>query len=176
MYLLANVGKNIFILSVIFISLININMINTVQAGEISEFTWIDDQQTSYDIAKYVKHINNENKRVLLHFWASWCAPCRHEMPILQHWIDQHPDVVILPISLDNQATAATQFLQRHKNEINMPLLMARMQDANKIGVRGLPSTFIVNGQGDILLRKIGMVHWDNAIASQNIMDILQPN
>ncbi|MBU2994181.1 TlpA disulfide reductase family protein [Octadecabacter sp. 1_MG-2023] len=113
-----------------------------------------------------------EGQYVLLNFWATWCAPCRKEMPHLSELQDEFGDeleVVTVATGL-NQRPAMERFFAEIGVE-NLPLHTdANSALARDFGVVGLPVTLILNPEGHEIARLIGDADW----ASDNAKAILQ--
>ena len=99
-----------------------------------------------------------KGKPVLLHFWASWCPPCRHEMPAMSRWARAHPEVRVVMVSLDRDMEDAKAFYAR-KN-ITMPLYLGDQRKAMALGVRGLPTTIVIDAEGRLKKRHMGKLDW----------------
>lgn len=100
-----------------------------------------------------------KGKSVVVNFWASWCAPCKEELPLLeQHWQQaqtQGQDVVFLGVDFQEAASDATNFLQLH--HITYPIgLDADGSVASKYGITALPQTIFINRQGMVVKRIAG--------------------
>jgi thiol-disulfide isomerase/thioredoxin len=97
-----------------------------------------------------------KGKVVLLNFWATWCAPCQLEMPLLQARASQYPaDLVILGIDYNEDPTLVQDFVSNLK--ITFPILLdpgSKVQDLYR--VRGYPTTVFVDGDGIIRVVQIG--------------------
>lgn len=95
---------------------------------------------------------------VLVNFWASWCPPCRVEMPGFERVYRERRDqgFVILGIATDTHAEAAIrEFVEEH--DITYPILMANRQVIQEYGgIRSLPESFLVDRDGLIRHRVIG--------------------
>jgi len=133
-----------------------------VQAAELQ---WIDDTGRLHSLAEY------KGKPVLVHFWASWCGPCRHEMPLLTTWLKQHPDVTIIPVSLDDSIEDARDFLT--SNRFDLPAQLTDSSQARALGARGLPTTLVLNADGDIAARQVGALPWDKKKFSDTVLGFL---
>lgn len=131
-----------------------------------SEFAWRDGQGTNYQLRQYA------GQAVALHFWASWCAPCRAELPALAAWIERHADAKLIPISLDQEGDLAAAFLE--EQGIDLPLLLANIAQAGRLGVRALPTTVIVDGHGTVAKTYVGMLPWADAQFSRLFLAQLQ--
>lgn len=110
---------------------------------------------------------------VILHFWASWCMPCRKELPKLAAWHARHPRVPFVAISLDQNVADARNYL--HAQQLPFPLLVGNMNGAMRLGVRGLPTTIIIGKGGAIKQRLLGALPWGNDKFSQEILSEVTP-
>lgn len=97
---------------------------------------------------------------LFLNFWATWCAPCVRELPALEEFVAQHaldPDgPALLTINLGEPAAVISSFLD-DIGISNLPVAM----DINEVvkrdyGVQNLPTTFVIDGQGEIRYMKLG--------------------
>ena len=97
-------------------------------------------------------------KPVLLNFWASWCRPCRDEMPHIQQVYEEWSDkgLVVLAINLGESSSKVKEFVQSYG--LPFPVLLDTKGDiAQKYNVRGLiPTTFFIDKNGIIQVKKIG--------------------
>lgn len=102
---------------------------------------------------------------VLLHFWATWCAPCIKELPSLQALQAQKggEDFVIVPVSLDFNKTLPqiTQFMKKHGAE-GLPALIVPENDPawNTLASFPLPTSFLIGRDGRVLYKMIGDADW----------------
>lgn len=97
-------------------------------------------------------------KVVIVNFWATWCGPCRHEIPDFNAVYSRYRDrgVEMLGISVDQSPeTEVPPFLQT--NPIDYPVLAGSPDLAYKYGVRGFPTTFIIDRSGRVTKRIVGM-------------------
>lgn len=98
-------------------------------------------------------------KVVLLNFWATWCAPCRLEMPRFIEWQKQYASqgLQILGVSIDDDATPVRPFIE--KLHVNYPILMGDARFGSQYGgVFGVPVTFLIDRQGIVRARFDGGV------------------
>jgi len=97
-------------------------------------------------------------RRVLLNFWATWCAPCRKEMPALSAAQSQHPDVRVIGVALD-QPQAVRDYLKH--TPVNYPILIgidADPEPSQRFGdtVGALPYSVLIGPDGRIERSTLG--------------------
>jgi thiol-disulfide isomerase/thioredoxin len=109
----------------------------------------------------------------LIHFWASWCVPCREEFPALQrlHEDFNSKGLTILAIAADNKNAVSNYVLQ---HDINLPVVIDQYGKAMfDYKVKALPSTYLVDKEGMIRFRANGHVRWDRAETRQLLEKII---
>lgn len=92
-------------------------------------------------------------KVIILNFWASWCPPCRYEMPTLQNLYQQyqHQDVVLLTINVTAQDSLSSLEAFITKYKLTLPILLDKDgKVAHVYQIQSLPTTFIIDSNGII--------------------------
>jgi peroxiredoxin len=105
-------------------------------------------------------------KPVMVNFWATWCAPCREEMPAMERLYLKHRErgFVLLAVSVDSDASLVKPFLEKLK--LTFPVTLdAKMDLANSYGVRALPASFLIDRNGYLTALALGPRAWDNRAA-----------
>lgn len=111
----------------------------------------------------FLKMSDFKGKVVIVNFWATWCPPCRKEMPSMQRaWeIFQKEDIVMLAINVGEDSDAIFAFTAEYP--VEFPLIMDKGSSVvRQWKVRGLPTTYIVNPDGEIVYQAIGGREWDS--------------
>ncbi|RLB69857.1 MAG: TlpA family protein disulfide reductase [Deltaproteobacteria bacterium] len=121
-----------------------------------ADFTLTNMQGEQVSLSQY------RGKVVILNFWATWCPPCREEMPSMERLYQKYKDqgLVILAVSADeNGKKAVSQFLQ--KTPYSFPILLDSDNIAqNAYGVFRFPESFIIDRNGMVVKKIIGGRDW----------------
>ena len=113
---------------------------------------------------------------VVLNFWATWCAPCREEMPSLDRLQVAMPEVTVLAVATGpNPLPGVTRFL----DEAGVGALTVwrdpQSAVARGMGVLGLPVTVIISPEGVEVARLIGGAEWDSEAAKAVLVALMAP-
>jgi len=113
-------------------------------------------------------------KTVLVSFWATWCPPCRNEMPSLNRLYKSYKDhgFVVLAVSTDRNTSAVKNFLSQYP--VDFPVFMdADMQTSRQYRVFSMPTAFLVDRSGVIIKRYLGEEDWDSPETRSEIIKVL---
>ena len=105
-----------------------------------------------------------KEKLVLLNIWATWCGPCREEMPTLDRLQAQHGSKAfeVVALSIDN---ADITLIEDFYEELNLDSLATYVDPTGSamaiLNVNGIPATLLVSPQGEELGRMLGPAEWD---------------
>lgn len=97
-----------------------------------------------------------EGQTVVLNFWATWCGPCKSEIPEFREFVSENPDIPVFGIAVDGSVGKLRQFAK--KNRMNYPVLKGDRSIQEDYKVSSLPMTVIVGPDGQIEDVHIGMM------------------
>ncbi|PJK29211.1 TlpA family protein disulfide reductase [Minwuia thermotolerans] len=101
---------------------------------------------------------------VLLNIWATWCPPCRHEMPTLDRLQDQlgGERFEVIALSIDRAGVGVVRSFFEETGVRRLRLFLDETgESVRKIGGFGLPTTLLIGPQGNELARLVGPAEWD---------------
>ena len=137
----------------------NVSKVNSVQKNEgtkVADFSWTDEKGKKVSFSDFSK-----DNVVLINFWATWCGPCKRELPDLVALHDEYKDknIKIIGISLDRDGDVLNLV---HTFAVQANLAYPIIIDNGELeqafgGIRGIPTSFFVNKKGEIVRKMIGM-------------------
>ena len=127
-----------------------------------------------YNIKNKIVNLNKfQNSLVVINFWATWCAPCKEEMPSLDR-LQVNPifnNLKIIPINVGKEDIEKSKFFFNKLEIKNLEIYFDKnINLASKFLLRGLPTTVFINKNGEEFARIIGFVDFDD----KNILDWLK--
>lgn len=135
---------------------------NTYKAPDITVYNAKGDE---------VKLSDYIGKPIILNFWASWCPPCKVEMPHFETAYKQNPDIQFLMINAtsgDNMADATALI---EKEGYTFPVLFDKTGEASYIyNATSLPITYFIDGNGNLVTHAVGMLSEENLLKGINIL------
>jgi thiol-disulfide isomerase/thioredoxin len=140
-------------------SAINFKVIPTLQPmkeiGPTPDFSVVNTEGKKVSLKDF------RGKTVFLNFWATWCVPCREEMPAMEKLYQEYKDrnFVVFAINVKDRKQEALAFLKELK--LTYPVAFdPEAEVAALYGAWGLPTTYIINAQGEGLARAWGPAEW----------------
>ncbi len=104
----------------------------------------------------------------LLNVWASWCAPCREEHPILME-AARYPQLTVVGLNYKDKRLAARKWLRKHGDPYRANGFDKEGDAALDLGVYGVPETYLIDGQGVIRRKFVG------PLSQRQLQEIILP-
>jgi peroxiredoxin len=104
-----------------------------------------------------------KGKIVILNFWATWCPPCRNEMPSMETLYQRFKNqgLEILAVDLGEERNQVQKFIK--DNRYTFPVLLdSEGKVSGQYGISSIPTTYILDRDGKIIGRIVGSIRWDN--------------
>jgi len=154
-------------LLIIFIFLIIAKFSYASETPDIKNLVLIKDPKKYEDVV--FKDINQKNvdlddfkgKLIILNFWATWCAPCKEEMPSLDDLQSNSnfSNLKIFPINIGQEDVSKSKFFFKELNIQNLDIYIdVPITLAKKFALRGVPTTILFNKEGEEFARIIGSI------------------
>ncbi|CAM4335365.1 TlpA family protein disulfide reductase [Zobellia nedashkovskayae] len=126
-------------------------------------------QVTTLDGATSSIEVGKE-KVSFISYWATWCPPCIAEMPSIQKVYDDYGDSVQFILLTNEEPEVVKEFL--NKKQYTLPVYIPRMQAPNELNEKSIPTNFIIDKSGKIVIKETGSTDW-NAKKFRQILDEL---
>lgn len=120
-------------------------------------------------LADFKEHV------VLLNFWATWCPPCREEMPSMERLYQRYRGrpFTIVAISIDKNVAAVAPFVGTYR--LTFPVgLDPQSEVADKYGIRALPTSYLIDRTGSVVAVALGPRDWDSVAAHAVVESLAQ--
>lgn len=138
----------------------------------VPELTFVDGAGREMTLAAF------KGQTVLLNIWATWCVPCREEMPALDRLQARlgGPDFRVVPLSIDRKGLPAVKAFYEELGLKTLGIYVDRTgKAARQLGAVGLPTTLLVDRQGREIGRTVGPAEWDSDEVVQVIEQYVKP-
>ena len=114
----------------------------------------------------YLKDIEvnkNDGKIKVINYWATWCEPCRKEMPSLDNFSYLNKHILIYPVNLEKPNTDKTRKFYRDLNLKNLKIYFdPEFELTKQFKLRGVPTTILLNKEGNEFARIIGDINFED--------------
>jgi len=113
-------------------------------------------------------------KVVYLDFWASWCIPCRNSFPWMNAMHQRHADegLVVLAVNLDQDSQEIQRFLEKYPAHFTVAY-DPEGRIAELYQLKGMPTSYLIDRQGDIVMSHVGFRQGDTAPLEKQIEQLL---
>jgi thiol-disulfide isomerase/thioredoxin len=158
-------------LLIIFIYLITINFSYASEKPDLKNLVLLKNPKLYKDLIfmdinqKNVNLYDFKGKLIILNFWATWCAPCKEEMPSLDNLQSNTKlnNLKIFPINIGQEDIAKSKFFFKELNIKNLDIYIdAPITLAKKFALRGVPTTILFNKEGKEFARIIGSIDFND--------------
>ena len=158
-------------LLIIFIYLITINFSYAFEKPDLKNLILIKNPKLYEDVIfmnikqKNVNLDDFKGKLIILNFWATWCAPCKEEMPSLDELQSNTElnNLKIFPINIGQEDVSKSELFFKELNIKNLDIYIdAPITLAKKFSLRGVPTTIIFNKEGKEFARIIGSIDFND--------------
>ena len=126
--------------------------------------------EEDFDYSQVIRTMEGEDismeefrgKVIFLNIWASWCGPCRAEMPGIEELYGElrdDKDIAFVMLSVDRRESAAHKFMKRMKFDFPSYTMGGPLTD--QLRVPSVPTTFVISPSGKIIKKKVGMARYN---------------
>lgn len=129
------------------------------------------------DLSGQMRKLSDYRGRyVFVNFWAVWCGPCRKEMPSMERTYQKlkGEDFEMLAIHVGPSSKGAEKF--RDQLGLTYPILMDERMALTSWEVRGLPTTYILDPEGNIIAEAVGDRDWDDEALLTRLKALIKKN
>ena len=111
------------------------------------------------------------DKVIILNFWATWCPPCRAEMPSLQSLYNDYRDSVNFIFVSSEKSEQLRQFVAEEGYTI--PVYMQQSPLPMIFPVQSIPTTFVISKKGEIVVKKTGAANWNSSKFREELSELI---
>ena len=147
------------------------NIVNSKELNDLKNLVIYDDQKKINEISfkneedKNVSLSEYKNKLLILNFWATWCEPCKEEMPSLQN-LQNNPNfknLKILPINIGQEdKNSIRKFFSDVEIKSFEIFYDSEVKLAKKFSLRGIPTSILINKDGYEFAKIIGSINFED--------------
>lgn len=132
----------------------------------LDTYSWelVDLEQRSFNLE------SQKGEVILINFWATWCPPCVAEMPSMQELYLDYGEKVSFMFVTDDKREKVVNFLK--KRDMDLPVYYSRSAQPNMLSSKLLPTTYIINKEGKIVVAETGAADW-NSPKTRELLDAL---
>jgi len=155
--------------SFLFISLIVLVGCSSQKADEQSSIVASQIKLTDLE-GKEVDLTTFKGKTIFVNFWATWCRPCIQEMPSIYALQKQLASKNIeFFFASDEEVDKIQKFTESRKMTLNF----VRIENPESLGIQALPTTFIFDGEGNMVFSEVGFRKWDDPATIEMVTKLI---
>ena len=111
-------------------------------------------------------------KLVFISFWATWCPPCRAEMPSIQKLYNSYGDKMAFFLITTEDRTKVENFLTEY--EYNLPVYFQKSGSQGIFDISSYPTSFLISDKQEILVQKKGAADWNSKGFRKKLDDLIE--
>ncbi len=117
-----------------------------------------------------------KGKVVFLNIWATWCGPCRLEMPSIQEVYNEvdHDEIAFVILSVDRNEDSKKVKKYAETNKHTFPIYMPSGNLPKLLRVESIPTTFVINKEGEVVTHKVGYANYNTAAFKKFLQELVQ--
>ncbi|PQB03958.1 TlpA family protein disulfide reductase [Aureitalea marina] len=132
----------------------------------LEDYNWV-----LRDMEGNLVNLDRSRERVvIINFWGTWCPPCIAEMPSLQELYNDYGTQVDFYLVSAEDLSLIDRFME--SREFEMPAFQLRSVPPDNLSYKSLPTTYLLDKQGQIVIRKTGAANW-NSKSTRELLDQL---
>jgi thiol-disulfide isomerase/thioredoxin len=101
-----------------------------------------------------------KGKKIIVNFWATWCPPCIAEMPSFQTLYDDYNRKAVFLFVSNEEHSVLKKFMTKY--DLDLPIYQAINDNPKALDSNSLPTTFLMDENGNILIKKVGAANWNS--------------
>ncbi|GGP16561.1 TlpA family protein disulfide reductase [Oceanobacillus neutriphilus] len=143
--------------------------INSVSANDVKEGLEIGDQAPDFKLntldGETLQLSDFRGERVMINFWATWCPPCRQEMPDMERFYQEH-DPIIFSVNVTDEELN-TQLVKDFMQELKLtfPVLLDKEGEvSNLYRIQAIPMTYMIDAEGIIQFKSFGALSYKQMV------------
>lgn len=118
-----------------------------------------------------IEFSHSKEKVVLLNLWATWCPPCLAELPSMQNLYDTYGERMDFYFVSAEDPKTISKFIE--KKGYTFPVYIETQRPPAELQVSTIPTTFLIDASGEIIIQKTGAAQWDSAEVKTIIEELL---
>jgi thiol-disulfide isomerase/thioredoxin len=147
-----------------------LNLIVHDAPREMPQIAFVDEAGETRSLTDY------KGTATAVHFWATWCFPCRDEMPTMDSLQrEMGEDLIVLPLSVDRGGAETVRAYYQDHDLVTLPVMVdQKMKTARALKVNGIPYTIFVNSDGMEVARVLGDRDWSDPEVVELVRHIVE--
>jgi thiol-disulfide isomerase/thioredoxin len=121
---------------------------------------------------KIVKLSDHKGELIFISYWATWCPPCRAEMPSIQNLYKLYGDKISFFLITAEDSRKVKAFL--YDKGYDLPVYFQKSLSSDLLNATSYPTTYIISRKGEILVKKKGAAKWDSRGVKRKIDELLR--